>query len=250
MQRSKLILISSLAVIVIVVISVVMMTRSHSPSHEAERTRESTQGEVSPEGSSSGNAVGSSAAIVKGKSSSEAANSNPVIARSTEVGGVKVEAVAAVEKKPEAPCQAVDLKSDVTEIKGHLNEFRLGRTLSSTDPLCVMVDGKSVSYTKLKDGRVRIEWKIAKSSSKVSATFCSDGVKCHVNCPEPEKDFWDTIGSNDAATVGTGFADTETANDKDLQKEIKALKDVLNRKPAEAPVANWTVVAQHDSLCK
>jgi hypothetical protein len=113
-----------------------------------------------------------------------------------------------------------------------------------------MVEGKSVGYTRMKDGRVRIDWRIARSSSKVSATFCTEGVKCQVTCPDPEKDFWDSIGSGSDGAVGAGFADAETAEDKELQKEIKALKDVLNRKPSEAPVANWTIVAQHDSSCK
>jgi|GEM_PF-6028047 len=156
--------------------------------------------------------------------------------------------VAAV--KTEAPCQIVDLKSDVSETKGHLHEFRLERTLGASEPLCVTVDGKSVSHTRMKDGRVRIDWKIAKPSSKVSAQFCTEGVKCTMSCPEPEKDFWESIGGDDAAAVGTGFAEGDTAEDRELQKEIKALKDVLNRKPTEAPVAKWSVVARHDSSCK
>src|SRR5690606_8129638 len=97
-----------------------------------------------------------------------------------------------VTQKTEAPCQLVELKSNVSETKGHLHEFRLDRALASSEPLCVTVDGKGVAHTRLKDGRVRIDWRIAKPSSKVSALYCTEGIKCKMSCPESEKDFWDS----------------------------------------------------------
>ncbi len=148
-----------------------------------------------------------------------------------------------------SPCKWADLKTETRELKGHLHEFSLDRSLASSEPVCVFVDGKSVAHTRLKDGRMRIESRIARASTKVSVMYCSEGVKCQMSCPEPEKDFWETLGSDDQG-AGVGFAENETQDEKELQKELKALKDVLNRKPSEVPVAKWVVAAQQDSSCR
>jgi hypothetical protein len=252
MLRSRMIIASSLALLLVVVIALVVMSSDDKGAVPAE-----IQNSEDSQNAAAGSTTGESGDLVGGGKSSGAqgAKSPSSGQSSTTLGaggsaGLAAGAGSAVAKKSDAPCQVVDLKSDVKETKGYLHEFKLARNLAQSEPLCVMVEGKSVGYTRMKDGRVRIDWRIARSSSKVSATFCTEGVKCQVACPDPEKDFWDSIGSEGDAAIGAGFADAETAEDKELQKEIKALKDVLNRKPSEAPVANWTIVAQHDSSCK
>jgi hypothetical protein len=262
MLRSRMIIASSLALLLVVVIAIVVMSGDDKGAvpaeiQNSEQSESAAAGTTSSESADQAAAPGSAGAVVgkgtKGDPASAtlgAAGASGIAAGAGSAAGAKSEVSETAAKKSDAPCQVVDLKSDVKETKGYLHEFRLARTLAQSEPLCVMVEGKSVGYTRMKDGRVRIDWRIARSSSKVSAVFCTEGVKCQVSCPDPEKDFWDSIGSDGGGSVGAGFADAETAEDKELQKEIKALKDVLNRKPSEAPVANWTIVAQHDSSCK
>jgi len=248
MLRSRLILLASIGVVVVALAVFLLSSRDDASSGEIT----SEQAEVAGENASEDGVASEGQSETKGSSSSSKATGS----KSDKQGGVlgvvraegKVSETAA--QHSDAPCQVVDLKSELKETKGYLHEFKLERTLSSSEPLCVMVEGKSVGHTRMKDGRVRIDGRIARSSAKVSAMFCTQGVKCQVSCPEPEKDFWDSIGTEDDSAVGTGFADVDTAEDRELQKEIKALKDVLSRKPAEAPVANWKIVAQHDSSCK
>ena len=262
MLRSRLIIASSLALLLVVVIALVVMSgddkgavpaeiqnSEHSQNADAGSTTDESVDQVGASGAAGGVLLGGKSSGAQGAKSASSGQSSTTLGAGGSTG-LAAGAGSAAAKKSDAPCQVVDLKSDVKETKGYLHEFKLARNLAQSEPLCVMVEGKSVGYTRMKDGRVRIDWRIARSSSKVSATFCTEGVKCQVACPDPEKDFWDSIGSGGDAAVGAGFADAETAEDKELQKEIKALKDVLNHKPSEAPVANWTIVAQHDSSCK
>lgn len=240
MLRSRLILFASLAVVV-VALAVFFLSSGDTRS----------SGEISPEQSE---VIGGQSAdedvVSEGHSENSSGDTPSTSKGSPSATSAEVKAPETAAQKSDAPCQVADLKSEVKETKGYLHEFQLDRTLSQAEPLCVMVEGKSVAHTRLKDGRVRIDGRISRGSAKVSAIFCTEGVKCQVSCPEAEKDFWDTLGADDQASVGSGFADSDTAEDRELQKEIKALKDVLSRKPTEAPVAQWKIVAQHDSSCK
>jgi hypothetical protein len=249
------ILIASALVLVVVIMAAVMLTRKEA------RVSSDSKDPQSP--SATGTVVGDKSAVIpstgetlKGQEPGAAGKSGvgakvaSIPSSGTAASSRASAPVTETPAKPSSPCQIADLKSDVKDLKGHLNEFRLARTLESKEPLCVTVDGKSVATTRLKDGRVRIDTRIAKTSAKVSALFCSEGVKCKISCPEPEKDFWDSIGSDEGLVAGTGFAENESSQDKELQKEIKALKDVLNRKPTEAPVALWAISAQRDSSCQ
>jgi len=170
------------------------------------------------------------------------------------VNGREPQAVAsdssALHEKHLSECLQADLQNQSSELKGALHEFQLPRKFSKNEALCVFVDGKSVDYSRIDSDRVRIDWKIAKTSTKVSASYCAEGSKCKITCPAPEKDFWDTIGDADSVPAGEGFAVDETVEDKELQKELKALKDVLNRKPAKARVSVWKVSEVHEVACK
>jgi hypothetical protein len=147
-------------------------------------------------------------------------------------------------------CLKADLESQTKELKGHIHEFQLPRKFAKNEELCVFVDGKSVQYSRIDSERVRIDWKIASANTKVSASYCNEGKKCKLTCPAPEKDFWDTIGDVSVSGSGDGFAANESAEEKELQKELKALQDVLHRKPAQAKVALWKIASVSEIACK
>ncbi len=140
------------------------------------------------------------------------------------------------------PCLKAKFKSETKKIKGKLQELSLDDLNFNKNKFCVFVDGKPVDYEQVKKGTLRLDWTLAEDQANVTALFCNKGQKCNLVCPKVEKDFWDTIGDEGSkATLSAGFADKVTSEEKALQKELKELKDVLNRKPSKALVAQWKV---------
>jgi hypothetical protein len=149
----------------------------------------------------------------------------------------------------QSPCLRAELKSDKKDIVAQIHEFKLPRTLPEMGSVCVFVDSKSVAFSKISNDRLRIDWKISKDSKDIYALYCNKGVKCNLKCPEPEKDFWDSITESKDLIEGTGFAENESSDEKELQKELQALREVLNRKPSQVSKTIWTANNEITSSC-
>ena len=136
------------------------------------------------------------------------------------------------------PCLFATFETRESVIKGKLQELLVEKKIDSKR-YCVFVDGKPVDYSKVSKGRIRLDWKLTSNKAEVTALYCNQGKKCNLKCPEAQKDFWDEIGAVDTDEVGVGFADETSSDEVALQKELKTLKEVLNRKPPKAKIAVW-----------
>ena len=148
------------------------------------------------------------------------------------------------------PCLKSEFKSDTSRIKGKLQELTLKNVKVKKNKFCVFVDGKPVEYSITKKGNLRLDWKLSQNKAEITALYCNEGKKCDLVCPEIEKDFWDTIGESKTEEASVGFSDSATSEERALQKELKELKDVLNRKPAKAVVALWKVDSSVGVQCQ
>jgi hypothetical protein len=148
-------------------------------------------------------------------------------------------------------CVSVEFKSKDGSLKGKRHELVFQDSLPNKKGLCIQVDGKAVSFEVASAGtKAIVDRKILRAKTKVTAIYCKNEKECALKCPKVEEDFWDSVSTVSNEAEVTGFAASESQEEKALQKELVALSEVLKSQPEAPEYAQWVVASQRPVPCE
>jgi hypothetical protein len=144
-------------------------------------------------------------------------------------------------------CARVTFQNQEKEFKVKRHELTLLQKIESKKELCVTVNGEGVAFDLQKGSKIVFDYRM-KSKGDVVATYCLSGA-CKLSCPKVKKDFFDQISGESSDEVIQGFAGTESAEEKKLQKELASLQKLLKEPNDKRKIIEWSEGARNEGPC-
>ncbi len=184
------------------------------------------------------------AALIPGKAGIAAPGAS--LDAATNPSGVPVTTIPNPTKAPS--CVRVSFSHKEKDLKVKRHELTLSEKLEKKPQLCVTINGEGVHHSLDKDSKIILDHRIREKGTEIIATYCRSGA-CKLSCPKPKKDFFDAISSESSDEVIRGFSGDQSAEEKQLQRELVTLQKLLKEPNAKKRVAQWTESKRVDGPC-
>lgn len=145
-------------------------------------------------------------------------------------------------------CARITFQNQDKEFKVKRHELTLTQKIASKKEVCVTVNGEGVTFDlQQKGSKIVFDFRM-KSRGDVVATYCMTGA-CKLSCPKPKKDFFDEISGESSDEVINGFAGSESAEEKQLQRELASLQKLLKEPNDKRKIIEWNEGARNEGPC-